>query len=73
MYSQRQQRFGQRHMDGNQEIIQEVLDYLLWLQINYLLLFDCYRLREKIFSYKKVKLVLEGPPNNFLELIDEAI
>ena len=32
MYFQRQQRFGQRHMDGNQEIIQEVLDYLLWLQ-----------------------------------------
>ncbi len=32
MYFQRQQRFGQRLMDGSKEVIQKLLDYLVWLQ-----------------------------------------
>ena len=32
MYFQRQQRFGQKLMDGSKEVIQKLLDYLIWLQ-----------------------------------------
>ena len=32
MYFQRQRRFGQRLMDGSKEVIQKLLDYLVWLQ-----------------------------------------